>query len=76
VAVPGGAVQVFETQDIDAEEASRRVDAQRQKLEQEIARLEGKLANSKFVERAPAAVVDGEREKLERYRDELRELDS
>jgi valyl-tRNA synthetase len=76
VAVPGGSVQVFETQDIDVEEASRRRDAQRQKLEQEIGRLEGKLANEKFVERAPSAVVEGERSKLAEYRRELEELGS
>jgi valyl-tRNA synthetase len=76
VAVPGGSVQVFETQDIDTGEAERRKAAQREKVAQEIARLEGKLANEKFVERAPAEVVDGERAKLEKYRAELGELDS
>jgi valyl-tRNA synthetase len=76
VAVPGGAVHVLPTQDIDTGEADRRRAAERAKLETEIARLEGKLANEQFVERAPAAVVDGERVKLDRYRGELRELDS
>jgi valyl-tRNA synthetase len=76
VAVPGGSVHVLPTQDIDTGEADRRREAERSKLEKEIARLEGKLANEKFVERAPAAVVDGEREKLSRYRAELRELES
>jgi valyl-tRNA synthetase len=76
VAVPGGAVQVMATEDIDTGEAERRKAAQRERLEQELARLEGKLANEKFVERAPGEVVDGERRKLERYRAELKELDS
>ncbi|MEA2421274.1 MAG: valyl-tRNA synthetase, partial [Thermoleophilaceae bacterium] len=76
VSVPGGSVHVFETQDIDSGEASRRRDAEREKLEREIGRLEGKLANEKFVERAPAAVVEGERAKLEGYRRELEELGS
>jgi valyl-tRNA synthetase len=76
VAVPGGAVQVLATDDIDSGEAERRKEAQRAKVEQEIVRLEGKLANEKFVERAPAEVVDAEREKLERYRRELEELRS
>jgi valyl-tRNA synthetase len=76
VAVPGGAVHVLETQDIDFEEAERRRAAEREKLEKEVARLDGKLANKKFVERAPAEVVEGERAKLERYRAELKELDS
>jgi valyl-tRNA synthetase len=76
VAIPGGAVQVLATEDIDTEESERKKAAQRAKVEQEIARLEGKLANEKFVERAPVEVVDGERQKLERYRRELEELRS
>src|SRR4051812_43642841 len=76
VAVPGGAVQVFETQDIDFGEAERRREAEREKLRGEIARLEGKLSNEKFVERAPAEVVEGERAKLSRYQAELAELES
>ncbi|MEA2457763.1 MAG: valyl-tRNA synthetase, partial [Thermoleophilaceae bacterium] len=74
VAVPGGAVHVLPTEDIDSEEGERRRAAQRAKLEQEILRLEGKLANQKFVERAPTEVVEAERQKLERYRSELGEL--
>jgi valyl-tRNA synthetase len=76
VAVPGGTVHVLPTQDIDTGEADRRRAAERTKLEQEIARLEGKLANEKFVERAPSAVVEGERAKLDRYRGDLRELEA
>jgi valyl-tRNA synthetase len=33
------------------------------------------LANERFVANAPAEVVDGEREKLERYRRELAALE-
>jgi valyl-tRNA synthetase len=33
------------------------------------------LANERFVEHAPAQVVDGEREKLARYRRELDAID-
>jgi valyl-tRNA synthetase len=47
------------------------VDAERARLEQEIARAEAMLANERFVENAPAAVVEAEREKLARYRREL-----
>jgi valyl-tRNA synthetase len=41
------------------------------RLEQEIARAEGMLANERFVQNAPADVVEAEREKLARYRREL-----
>jgi hypothetical protein len=47
------------------------IQAERERLRGEIARAEGMLANERFVERAPAAVVEAEREKLERYRREL-----
>jgi valyl-tRNA synthetase len=45
--------------------------AEIERLEKEIARGEGMLANERFVERAPPEVVQAEREKLERYRREL-----
>ena len=44
------------------------------RLRKEIARAEGMLANERFVERAPADVVEAEREKLARYRRELEAL--
>jgi valyl-tRNA synthetase len=47
------------------------VEAERKRLEQEIARAEGKLADERFVQNAPAEVVEAEREKLSRYRREL-----
>ena len=73
--IPGGAVQVLATGDIDPEEAAKRRAQERQKLEGEIKRAEGKLANDKFVSKAPPEVVDAEREKLARYRAELERLD-
>jgi valyl-tRNA synthetase len=59
---------------VDAGAAAERAAARRGKLEQEIARAEGKLANQGFVAKAPAAVVEAEREKLERLKRELEEL--
>ncbi len=41
------------------------------RLQKEIARSEGMLSNEHFTARAPANVVEAEREKLERYRREL-----
>ena len=52
-------------------EADGAVEAERERLRKEIARCESMLANERFVENAPADVVDAEREKLERYRGEL-----
>jgi valyl-tRNA synthetase len=47
------------------------LDGEVARLEQEISRAESMLANESFTARAPANVVDAEREKLERYRREL-----
>ena len=49
--------------------------AEIERLEKEIARAEAMLANERFVEKAPAAVVEAEREKLARYRRELEALE-
>jgi len=51
------------------------VGAERSRLQKEIARAEAMLANERFVGSAPAAVVEGERAKLERYRRELEALE-
>jgi valyl-tRNA synthetase len=74
VAVPGGAVAVMPAEGLDLEAAERRREAQRERLRGEIARAEGKLANERFVARAPAPVVQAERDKLGRLRRELEEL--
>jgi valyl-tRNA synthetase len=45
--------------------------AEIKRLEQEITRAQSMLSNKRFVSRAPDEVVSAEREKLERYRQEL-----
>ncbi len=50
------------------------VEAECSRVRKEIARSEGMLANERFVAGAPAAVVEAERDKLERYRRELTAL--
>jgi valyl-tRNA synthetase len=51
-----------------------RIEERRDKLRGEVKRGEGKLSNEGFVAKAPADVVDAEREKLAAYRAELEEL--
>jgi valyl-tRNA synthetase len=75
VPIPGGVVELLADDAFDSEEASRRIAARAATLTEEIARLEKKLANERFVERAPAAVVEGEQAKLEEYRQALERLD-
>ena len=52
---------------IDFEKEKARLTAEIEKNEGEILRIEKKLANEGFVAKAPAAVIDGEKKKLEKY---------
>jgi valyl-tRNA synthetase len=69
-----GPVKVLASPEIDAGAIAARLEKRREELRSEVARAEGKLANEKFVARAPAELVEEERGKLERYRAELEEL--
>jgi valyl-tRNA synthetase len=55
----------------ERQKANGNAAAEIERLRKEIARAEGMLANERFVESAPADVVEAERAKLERYRREL-----
>jgi valyl-tRNA synthetase len=55
----------------ERQKANGNVQVERERLSKEIARLEARLANTGFVEKAPPEVVQAEREKLEQYRREL-----
>ena len=74
IPVPGGAVELLASDVVDPEAEARKRDARRHELEAEVARAEGRLANAGFVAKAPADLVDAEREKLERLRAELAAL--
>jgi valyl-tRNA synthetase len=74
IPVPGGAVQILPSEDLDMEGAQRRLRQRREKLEAEIERATRKLSNDGFVAKAPADVVAAEREKLERLERELAAL--
>jgi len=69
-----GPVTIYASDAVDLEAEARRTEARRGELRAEIARAQGKLANAGFVERAPAPVVEAEREKLARLERELEEL--
>src|SRR4249919_226367 len=69
-----GPVRVLASAEIDAEAVAARLEKRREELRAEIARAEGKLANEKFVAKAPPELVEEERDKLGRYRAELEEL--
>ena len=52
----------------DIEVKIERLTKEEEKLKKELARSEGMLSNEKFVSRAPEAKIAEEREKLEKYR--------
>ena len=59
------------SQIIDFEKERARLTKEKENLEKEISRLEGKLSNAGFVEKAPEKIVNDEREKLRKYKDTL-----
>ncbi len=74
VSVPGGTVEILSEEGLDLAAAERRRAARRGRLRDEIERVLSKLAKPGFAERAPAAIVEGEREKLARLESELEAL--
>jgi len=56
---------------VDTEKERARLEGEQKKLVGEIERLEKKLSNEGFVAKAPAAVVEGEKAKLAKYRENL-----
>jgi valyl-tRNA synthetase len=70
IAVPGGTVEIRAGDLVDREAEARKKAAERERLQQEIARAEAKLANEGFIAKAPPHLVQREREKLERLRRE------
>jgi valyl-tRNA synthetase len=74
VPVPGGAVELLPSEQLDLGAAERKREARRAEVEQEIARSEAKLANQGFVTKAPPTIVQAERDKLDALRAELEAL--
>ena len=60
---------------IDREKEIVRLNAEKAKVEKEIAAVNGKLANQGFVAKAPAAVVDAERARLAKARERLAKIE-
>jgi valyl-tRNA synthetase len=69
-----GPVRVLASAELDAGAVAARLRKRRQELEAEVERASRKLGNEGFLAKAPAEVVEEERGKLERYRQELAEL--
>ncbi len=70
--VSDGAVLYIPLSDVvDTEKELARLTKEKERLEGEIDRINKKLSNEGFVSKAPVAVIDGERAKLEKYKDML-----
>jgi valyl-tRNA synthetase len=69
-----GPVEILASDALDADRVRARLGQRRDTLRAEVERAERKLANDGFVSKAPAEVVEAEREKLASYRAELEEL--
>ncbi len=62
-----GTVYIPMAEMVDTEKEKARLNAELEKVNMEIDRLERKLSNADFVAKAPEKVVQGERAKLEKY---------
>ena len=60
---------------VDVEKELARINKERESAQKEIARAEAQLSNEKFVSRAPANVIQAQREKLEQSRKLLAQLE-
>ncbi len=60
---------------IDYEKELARLNREKAAAEKDIAMLSGKLSNENFVSKAPAAVVEAEREKLAKHRERLAKIE-
>ena len=68
--VVGNAVVYLPLEDlVDREKELERLEKEKERLKKEIARCEGMLNNPNFVNKAPQAKVDAEKEKLAKYRE-------
>lgn len=61
---------------VDLDKERERLGNERKKTLGEIERLEKKLSNEGFVAKAPAQVIEGERAKLAKYKEQLENIDS
>lgn len=71
VIVPGAEILLPVDELVDKTKEMERLGKEKAKLEGEIKRVEGKLSNKGFTEKAPAKVVEEERQKGEKYKEML-----
>jgi valyl-tRNA synthetase len=76
IATGAGTLYIPLSEVIDFDKERARLSLEMKKNDEEIARIERKLQNEGFVAKAPKAVIDGERAKLEKYKETKASLES
>ena len=74
VVIPGAKAFLPLGELVDKQKELERLEKEKARLEDEIKRVDGKLANEKFVAKAPAHLVEQEREKKQKYQEMLDEI--
>ncbi len=74
VVAPGAELYLPVDELVDKEKELERLNKEKAKLEGEIKRVEGKLSNKGFTDKAPAKVVEEERQKGEKYKEMLEKV--
>lgn len=60
---------------VDIEEEKKRLEGEKQKLEGEVKRSQGILSNQGFLAKAPEAKINAEKEKFEKYKSMLADIE-
>ena len=74
VVIPGANIYIPFAELVDIAKERERLAKEEDRLRSEISRAEGMLSNERFTSKAPAAKVQEERDKLEKYRQMLNEV--
>ena len=72
--VRGNEIYILLGSEIDLEQEKERMQKERERLERNIKGIEGKLSNENFVNKAPAKIVEHEREKLQNMKESLKKI--
>ena len=67
VVIPNGTIYMPFAELVDIAKEIERLEAEEKRLTGELARVNGMLSNERFVSKAPAAKIQEEKDKLEKY---------
>lgn len=75
VVIPNAVIYIPLEELVDMEKERERLEKEKAKLQKELARSNGMLNNEKFLSKAPESKVKEEREKLEKYKQMMEEVE-